>query len=34
VLHSLQLNSLHQVDSLERLKAVVLEVERAMAGTR
>jgi hypothetical protein len=34
VLHSLRLNSLHQVDSLESLKAVVLEVERAMAGTR
>lgn len=34
ILRSLQLNSLQQVDSLEALKTVVLEAERAAARTR
>ena len=29
ILRSLQLNSLHQLDSLDNLKKIVLEIERA-----
>ncbi len=34
ILHSLRLSSLHQVDSLETLKTVVLAAERAGENTR